>query len=289
MDMMKEDPAMIRMCAHPVMMSVRAAACADRTGRRLLCRALAGELTRGQRMQVMREYFGRHDMGYGHTPIVNTMKPVEQAPELTPGPGWHSDFPYNGNMFDANINFGIQCNICFDEFREDNGEPRVCCTESRPQSDRRPVAPLLMCALAGATYFHLTEDGKSSGWVLNHPPHAEMNERFGKEPAADGIAGWLPEGSQQMCAPAGSVIMYDSKTWHRAPPERNVSGADRIAILNAVTPRYIVPMIDMAKDLENAVQASKAGEWEKYLTARERREMDAMLSRNNGVQASAKL
>ena len=70
----------------------------------------------------MREYFGRPDMGYGHTPIVNTMKPVEQAPELTPGPGWHSDFPYNGNMFDAQINFGIQCNICFDEFREDNGE-----------------------------------------------------------------------------------------------------------------------------------------------------------------------
>jgi hypothetical protein len=38
----------------------------------------------------------------------------------------------------------------------------------------------------------------------------------------------------------------DSKTWHRAPPERNVSGRDRIAILNVVTPRYIVPMIDMA-------------------------------------------
>eukprot|EP01052_Picozoa_sp_SAG31_P039143 SAG31_NODE_5367_length_2583_cov_3.060386_3_plen_126_part_00 len=125
--------------------------------------------------------------------------------------------------------------------------------------------------------------------MLNHPPHAEMNERFGKEPAGDGIGGWLPTGSQQMCAPAGSVIMYDSKTWHRAPPERNRSGADRIAILNAVTPRFIVPMIDMAKDLENAVQASNVKGWSKYLTVRERREMDAMLSRNNGVQASAKL
>ena len=39
--MMKEDPAMMRMCANPVMLS------------------------------VMREYFGRQDMGYGHTPIVN--------------------------------------------------------------------------------------------------------------------------------------------------------------------------------------------------------------------------
>ena len=231
MDMMKEDPAMIRMCAHPVMLS------------------------------VMKEYFGNKEIAYGHTPIVNTMKPVEQAPDLTPGPGWHSDFPYRGdNMFDG-VNLGIQCNICFDEFREDNG----------------------------ATYFHLTEDGKSSGWFLNSHPPPEMNARFNEEPAADGIGGWLPEGSTQMCAPAGSVIMYDSKTWHRAPPERNVSGADRIAILNAVTPRYIVPMIDMAKELENTVQASQSGDWASFLTARERREMDMMLSRNNGVQASAKL
>lgn len=100
-----------------------------------------------------------------------------------------------------------------------------------------------------------------------------MNDRFGVESASDGIGGWLPEGSQQMCAPAGSVIMYDSKTWHRAPPERNVSGEDRIAILNAVTPRYIVPMIDMTNDLENAVQASKHGKWDEHLTARERKEM----------------
>ena len=75
----------------------------------------------------------------------------------------------------------LQCNICFDEFREDNG----------------------------ATYFHLTPDGKSSGWVLNDHPPPEMNARFGEEPASDGIGGWLPEGSQQMCAPAGSIIMYD--------------------------------------------------------------------------------
>ena len=69
----------------------------------------------------------------------------------------------------------------------------------------------------GATYFHLTPEGKSSGVVLNHPPHAEMNERFSTEPADDGVGGWLPEGSTQMCAPAGSVILYDSKTWVSPP------------------------------------------------------------------------
>ena len=65
--------------------------------------------------------------------------------------------------------------------------------------------------------------------------------------ARQGVGGWLPEGSQQMCAAAGSVILYDSKTWHRAASERNVSGSDRIAILNAVTPRFVVPMIDMVR------------------------------------------
>ena len=60
MDMMKEDAMMTRMCANPVMLT------------------------------IMREYFGRDDMGFGHTPIVNTMKPVEQAPDLKPGGGWHS-------------------------------------------------------------------------------------------------------------------------------------------------------------------------------------------------------
>ena len=60
MDMMKEDPMMTRMCANPVMLT------------------------------IMREYFGRDDMGFGHTPIVNTMKPIEQAPDLKPGGGWHS-------------------------------------------------------------------------------------------------------------------------------------------------------------------------------------------------------
>ena len=90
----------------------------------------------------MREYFGRRDMGYGHSPIVNTMKPVEQAPELTPGGGWHSDFPYNGNMFEAKIPFGIQCNICFDEFREDNGETAA------PVTCRCATVPLSMCHLS---------------------------------------------------------------------------------------------------------------------------------------------
>ena len=163
MDMMKETPAMTRMMANPVMLS------------------------------LAREYFGREDMAFGHTPIVNVMKPVEQAPEQTPGGGWHSDFPYNGNMFDAGIALGIQCNICFDEFRKDNGATFF---HLNPEG-----AHLYSCSHAtvpsSSDYTSLFNKrrangpGKSSGWVLNHPPHAEMNERFGKEPALDVSRVWF--------------------------------------------------------------------------------------------------
>jgi hypothetical protein len=89
MDMMKEDAGMTRMCANPVTLS------------------------------LMRGYFGAENIAFGHTPIVNVLKPVEQATQAEPRPGWHSDYPYGHarNMFDATIVLGIQCNICFDEVR----------------------------------------------------------------------------------------------------------------------------------------------------------------------------
>lgn len=49
------------------------------------------------------------------------------------------------------------------------------------------------------------------------------------------------------------------------------------------------PSTRRRQELENAVQASRADGWGAQLTARERADMDIMLSRSNGVQASAKL
>jgi ectoine hydroxylase-related dioxygenase (phytanoyl-CoA dioxygenase family) len=47
-----------------------------------------------------------------------------------------------------------------------------------------------------------------------------------------------------MQAPAGAALIYDSRTWHRACPELNVSGEDRLAILNAVCPAWVRSMVD---------------------------------------------
>ena len=48
----------------------------------------------------------------------------------------------------------------------------------------------------------------------------------------------------QMVAPEGAALIYDSRIWLRACPELNVSGMDRLAILNAVCPNWVRPMVD---------------------------------------------
>ncbi|MCZ6616657.1 MAG: hypothetical protein O7E57_00885 [Gammaproteobacteria bacterium] len=43
-------------------------------------------------------------------------------------------------------------------------------------------------------------------------------------------------------APAGSIILYDARTWHRAGVNR--TGEKRAAMLQAITPMYLMPFTD---------------------------------------------
>lgn len=43
----------------------------------------------------------------------------------------------------------------------------------------------------------------------------------------------------QVPFPAGSGILYDSRVYHRAPPELNVSGEERWAMLTCIVPSFI--------------------------------------------------
>ena len=43
----------------------------------------------------------------------------------------------------------------------------------------------------------------------------------------------------QLVCPAGSAIIYDSRTYHRACPELNASGEERFAMLNCTTPSFV--------------------------------------------------
>ena len=51
----------------------------------------------------------------------------------------------------------------------------------------------------------------------------------------------------QMLAPAGAALIYDARMWHRSCDELNISGEDRVALLNAVAPDWVLPMIDRSK------------------------------------------
>ena len=43
----------------------------------------------------------------------------------------------------------------------------------------------------------------------------------------------------QVPFPAGSGILYDSRTYHRAPPELNISGEERWAMLTCIVPTFV--------------------------------------------------
>ena len=75
-----------------------------------------------------------------------------------------------------------------------------------------------------------------------------------------------------MLAPAGAALIYDARMWHRACYELNVSGRNRLAVLNAVTPAYVPPMLPKGALADTYL----AGPVPAQLSAREAREIEAL-------------
>jgi len=76
-----------------------------------------------------------------------------------------------------------------------------------------------------------------------------------------------------MLAPAGAAIIYDSRTWHRACPEANISGSSRVGILNAVAKRSVKPMADRREDVQAYIKSGAGQE----LTEQQRLDMHHLL------------
>ena len=72
-------------------------------------------------------------------------------------------------------------------------------------------------------------------------------------------------------APAGSVILYDARTWHRAGVNRR--DQTRIALLHAMTPGFIIPFKDTSKSLQEFEQSDEIGN----LNQHERHELNQLL------------
>jgi len=160
-------------------------------------------------LKLIRSFLGTENIHFCHQPIITVLKPAKQLIGCYPEGGWHSDYPYRDYFFPNNLwpkkpELGVQYNICIDDFKSENG----------------------------ATQFVL-----GSHEICTPPP-----EEFNLNGTRPGIG--IHKNVVQIEAPAGSAIVYNSKTWHRRCEELNISGKRRIAILNAVAPSWIPPMID---------------------------------------------
>lgn len=201
---------------------------------------VARAVTHPVALWVMQQYMSSDDIHFCHQPIVNTLKPAEKLQGQFPEGGWHSDYPYHGNVFPNNDwpeqpVFGVQFNICIDEFRADN---------------------------AATQYMQ-------GSYKLRKMPPQEVNTggtRMGEGVHAD---------ARQWIAPAGAAVIYDSRMWHRACHELNTSGSDRIAILNAVSPAYVQPMMNKSQLGRQYADSPVAAS----LTDRENQDIDRLCCR----------
>ncbi len=174
-----------------------------------LVRAISNPLA----LWVMQRFMQTDQIHFCHPPVITTLKPAKSLLGTFPDDGWHADYPYHPGVFPdehwpSEPPLGVQFNICVDPFEKKNGG-----TQYLPGSHQR-----------------------------RHWPPAEFNQ--GGTRMGEG----LHKHVQQFEASAGSAILYDSRTWHRRCDEANASGKDRIAILNAVTPSWVLPMADKKPD-----------------------------------------
>lgn len=186
---------------------------------------------------IARQYMETEEIHFCHQPVITTMKPADLLRGTFPEQGWHSDYPYHPGVFPGDAwperpVFGVQFNICVDEFRADNAA-----TQYLPGSHLRSVGP--------------TTEFNTGGTRMGQGPHA-------------GVRQWL--------APAGSGLIYDARMWHRACHELNTSGRDRLAVLNAVAPAFVRPMMDK-HPLGEAFPESPVA---RTLTGRERMEIERL-------------
>ena len=169
---------------------------------------------------LVRKYMRTDDIRFGHTPALIVLHQDDGKRNVQ---GWHSDYPYHWGIrapgkvpqfTGPELVLGVQRNVCVSEF-----------TKAR-----------------GATLFKL------GSHVDNHAPpevwgdataHAQPGYRAAHGLPYDGGAADVIE------APAGSIILYDARTWHRAGVNRTPH--KRAAMLQAMLPAFVMPKNDTSR------------------------------------------
>lgn len=198
---------------------------------------------------LIRQYLQTHDIRLAHAPGVVVLGKDDGKRDVQ---GWHSDFPYlwgitgkvGGDRIPTGkggeLVMGVQHNTCISEFTRDNGAT---------------------CFKLGT---HTLNVGPPKDWGIGtdyaQPGYRQKHGLPYNGPEADLIE-----------APAGSIILYDARTWHRAGVNR--TDDRRGAILQAVTPMYIMPFNDTSQPYKDFVNGPLA----KELTQRERKDIEELM------------
>ena len=196
---------------------------------------------------LIRRYMRTEDIAMAHSPGMVVLGRDDGKRRVQ---GWHSDFPYHWGVpapgrvpvQPGATRLGVQRNVCVSDFTK----------------------------VGGATAFKLGSHARNEG-----PPedwgtaavHAARNYR-----AEHGLPYNGPD-ADIVEAPGGSIILYDSRTWHRAGINR--TDKKRAAMLQAMVPMYVMPKVDMSAAYKQFV----ASDVYRDITERERDELESLLVR----------
>ena len=215
--------------------------------RRQICQgsALARTAVEPVSVWLARAYMQTDDIRLAHPAAIGVMTPDDGKRTVQ---GWHSDYPYHWG-----INAGGK--VPTPSGKTVMGVQRIICVSA-------------FTKYRGATAFKLGSHAHDRG-----PPEdwGVAAEAYGPGyRAANGLPYNGPD-ADVIEAPAGSMILFDTRTWHRAGINR--SDENRAAILTDLTPAYIVPYSDTTADYRALVESEAYDE----LNERERREWEGLM------------
>lgn len=228
--------------------------------RQPLCQtpALAQQAVEPVSLWLLREYMGTDNIRLGHTPSFAILGRDDGERDVQ---GWHSDFPYlwgiggraNGGgripALPGDIVLGVQRNVCVSEFTKEGG------------------------ATAFKLGSHALNSGPPERWGTGNT-YAQRGYRKTHGLPYNGPDADIVE------APPGSIILYDSRTWHRAGVNR--TEVRRAAILQAMIPGYVMPFFDTS----GAYKEFRKSPVHDQLDERERREFQELMVHKIGGQAA---
>jgi hypothetical protein len=229
--------------------------------------AVAQALMHPISLWLIESYLGVDDIHYCQCPGFSILRPAQKTGEharVMPG-GWHADYPYPlTSETEAHTS-----NLGPEEFEKLDASISPRFPDWKRRKDRLGmqfnIALTDFTPETGATQFVL------GSHELDTPPPTELN-------AVPTVAGVGPhQNVVQVPFAAGSGILYDSRTYHRAPPELNVSGEERWAMLTCIVPSFVRDLRARDDKVESADAFAKAANVHAALTPRELQDVVKML------------